>query len=1427
MKRKTMAIVFLLILAVPGLSQYAGTESIQAEYLAPESSADPIVIVSVGDSLYYHFSGEMTNETDDEPDDGYVRIEVTEIDNVNDIISYDFYGLEVNESEGTWDWPYMNDDMDEGDDRWLTDNFTHPIFNHSLIFSTDITNVYETNQTENTDQLIMTAFEATSINSNYVTEDGWHKVTFDLNKSDDPNDPMDVIAWVNVLTGIMTYYEETYDNQTKRLELVDFDIIGLEFDVPDSFGLVPGDTVDRFIPNKGDRNGDDGGYDDGSEYYYMWDSDDLLEDNDEYGSYYNLWEVREYNSTRYGGMVSADADYYGIDLTTDETLHVFVHAHNQQVGFDLLEIESSTGATLSNDPASDPEDYEMHIVIDPASNGVYEFAVFSDYEHKAGYILEVILEHDTYGNISILDDFLEYREGVQENDIFDDAVWLDQYMNPSYDDLISLDADYYNFSLGEYERLYVEFQCWDGSGVLLVEEYNSTGDLLQQTYSNTEEDFGLVIEEFDGMRRDVILKVSGGTNYKYQMRFSPLQPPFRDQWMNEPDYMEDNNDYNTPFDISAFEFGVPGLYTGLNLYDNPDYYSFYVPGGSHVEVLVQYWPGADVALSQIDPSNGIYLQGPTGGDGGFDKNGHVRLEWDTSSDGHQMVRVGGNTGYYDDVYSIRIVIDGNWGPEYWPNENNDGDDGNDGDDSIWSRETVEFVYHNPYMDEDIIVVTAEYYQTPGWLPEEKVWARPFVETCRVDLDNIQGSLGDNYFHKDLDLSSPEFHAWIADLIGSDFGLDTWTNASDPEWFEMWGSNTTTEDEMYFFVQLLPDIGTIRYFNMERKDNDTENTYRELNFVIDCSAGGMNETDENLGVAENDWMQYLVQNQWQYREWGDGNDYWENREQVHFATFTVTHIFALNRTTMGVVGTMEVQTINNDGSINPDLHIESFAPLLVYDSDNPVNFVTMGGHGNLDGPPVLLPMIANWALEEAEMLALFENMDDGPGTPAAYNFDDDSVRFRFEWEDDEPDYKKRGHQDIIIDVNAYGMDTHLEMDMYEWSEENYEGNWHGREKRENFVAFMVDASHGCDYEDNIADVTGVSPLDYFVWERSEYRPATENDEARDPHDKGYSKWVIGNVLPAGGEFVVFLGAQFWMGPEDTEYHGQEWHLETEGEPIDLNYWYLGSVRDDDVWTWFQSQIFDIGIDDLSLYETEILEMLNYGLELGGTELLPANIDIVGRSFTVRIQAEGKEHVMRIAINEQGIMQDMFMGTKWDNGTWEEWDRTVLSESTPGYATGEVFMDDIPANYVQLDLTDPTILLISPSAPGDVEVGTSISITAADNVGVVELKYHWDSEAMVIVTGTLFTTPVPSALGVHELHIWATDEAGNEKYLMFAFKTVEAGTDTTTSTTNDTDTGTGTETTEPTPFDIPGYGFTPFAVFSLIGLIMIGFKRKKRS
>ena len=201
---------------------------------------------------------------------------------------------------------------------------------------------------------------------------------------------------------------------------------------------------------------------------------------------------------------------------------------------------------------------------------------------------------------------------------------------------------------------------------------------------------------------------------------------------------------------------------------------------------------------------------------------------------------------------------------------------------------------------------------------------------------------------------------------------------------------------------------------------------------------------------------------------------------------------------------------------------------------------------------------------------------------------------------------------------------------------------------------------------------------FIWEQARYRPAEGNDPGRDPEDKSYNKIIIAEVVATGDGSVVFLGQRFWKEPEDSDYHAQTWELrDEETASSNVNLWYLGSIRDGDIWTWFNSQIFDIGIADLSVYEADIIEMLNYGMELPpGVVFTLADITTSNRTFEISKTFDGEKHIMRFAVSPEGIMQDMFMGTKDSAGVWLEWERTVLIQAPEGYATGIVWTEDMP-------------------------------------------------------------------------------------------------------------------------------------------------------
>ncbi len=1009
-----------------------GTESTSIIPVHAGGSSISSIGVVEGDILYYHFMNEYSDPSEEQNNDdinnGILKVEVKEINTSKNMIYYDFYLANKSENDIEWHWDYMNAIMENDSERWLVDDFSYSAFNHSIVFPNNITDMQAVNATENIDQLLMDTFNATLIYSEYSdAASEWNTVYFEIYPNDNTT-KVSVTAYINKTTGLMTYYEETEGNHTTILELVGFDLLSYNFEIPDSFGVVPGDWVDRFVPERRDNN-------DGSD------------------------------------------------------------------------------------------------------------------EKHAFY----------------------------------------------------------------------------------------------------------------------------------------------------PDWLEPNDNFYDSFDLNM-EFGAgAGVWHELNTFENDDYYQFHANSGDNIEVYVNYEPYADVVLYTIDSLNGSVIEQTIG----EQDSGWESITWTAAYTGMYFIKINGSTGFYGDIYEFGIIINGDWDVPHYGTEESPNYDDHNTDNGVWVHETVEFVFTNPYTQEDVIIVNNGIYKLPTMLSEDCINIELMRVVARVPTDNPNIALGEGWFHKDVDFSTNDFLNWF-DLNfiqgDNDLNLTSYTITSDTNWVKVVGILNGTADKYYFFAQKLPGLGTVQFYTsyIESADNP-ERKYLDMSMAIDCSVSGViKESDPTLGVSEGDWWTYIIQSESRYDEWGPdfNNNYYD--ESVIMATFTVTHIFALNLTTMGVVGSMEIQIIHNDGSIEPEMHVENFAPLLVYDTNNPVSFLTMGGLGQLDGPPVLLPQVADWTTQETAMLNMLNNMPNGPGMPIAYKFQESTIRFRFDGHFDDTWSQDGGivtahrdwQQNVVLDVNDYGMTTYLKQEQHAHEEWNYvnggESVYGGKNNDERFVAFMINGSKGCEYESDISSITDLQPLDTLVWERSEFRPAGEwgpDDPGSDPADKAFEKFIIGNIVKTCDNYVVFLGAQFWKGPGESVFHPREWNLETpEGDPITGNYWFLGSIRKNDIWTWIESNIFDMSITDFAPHVNDIVEILNYAFA-PKMHITSADITTDGRSFTVNAMDGTIKHVFRLAVNNKGIMQDMLMGEyNTSTNTWIRWERNVLVEAPTGYEVGEFFMDDIPPNYV---------------------------------------------------------------------------------------------------------------------------------------------------
>lgn len=1345
---------------------------------APQSSSDITTIgVTTGDVLYYNFWNEDNGvmiQDEYGRDYGLIKVVVREINTSTNMIYYDFYFPNVTSGSNkwNWDWKWMNDEMVNGSEIWLSDNFTYSVFNHQLVFPNDIDDLNQFNQTtENLDDLAMGEFNCSSIYSEYSTSsDVWNRMYFEIY----PDDGAEILTfeiYINKTTGVMTYLKSVDNGHALILELAGFELAAYTFESPDSFGVQPGDWIDRFIPiqNDGEMNdmGGSGGFQPNPVF------DDWWEENDDNNSFTNLGDIWNFREGYFDGMILQDSDFYKFKMRAGEQARIDLNCP-ENTGIRLIQItEDDTWIQL------DTSSEDGHLNLTHYAGATDEWFYFVVDGGNAGDKYNFHIKVNSGDPTP--DDWLEaFGNHLHPNNAYDNASTLYIHEWPEYPGLISWDDDYYNFTLSTGEDLRVELSTPLGSNLHLQEIDPADGGLVQDI--PVEGGFASldIYPSYDGER--MICVTGNNSGSWYDLRFTNpndagSQTPVDYKWADYPDWLEPNNVMENATDLSSFDYST-GKWNELNTHADDDYYKFYANSGDFVQAYIEFWGGADIILHTIDAGSGQVIESTQSNYDSGDSWVHEEISWTAAYDGEYYLKVNGSTGYYDDVYSVGFALNDDWGPEYYA----DGNGGDNNGDSLWQRETVMFVYHSPASGEDVILTNYSAYKSPSMDPLELEWSEVPRVVARVDPIHPDETLGGGWFHKDINFSSTATINFIESNIPNWWDLKSYTLTTGDTWLELHGIKNYTGDDFYFYVEKLPGIGTTQFYQF-KEQNETEDRYsQEMVMTIDCSVPGViHESDPNLGVAEGDWWQYYVEDLWEEQKWGDNENFQDSQSSLILATFTVTHIFALNHTTLGVVGSIEAQIRHDDGSIDPEKHLEGFQPFLVWNTLDPVSFLTMGGFGFIEGPPILLPKVANWSNYKQDMLDLFVNTGNKPGSPVASYFDNDTIRFKFDssyeenwienWGDGDWNIHEthEWYQDSVIEVNEFGMTTHLDINheerIYRDEASTFDDQSNHREfyHREYMVGFMVNASKGYHEESNIAAITGIQPLDTFTWEHSRY------DNDNDPNDRTYDKLIIGLVDTAASEYLIFYGAKFWKNSTMSTFQPQTWTLHQDnGEDIVGNIWYLGAIRRDDIWSWSGSQFYDIGITDFANYTDDLVEILSYSFapEVAATA---DEITTNGREFTVEIPDGDINHVFKFAMNPQGIMQDMLMGDQYLNGTWKSWQRTVLVDATPGYDTGTVFAE--PDNYIPGDNAAPTVTLTSHSNGASVVANTVIQFDVNDDYGIEAVYYSWDGGAEFLLSSP-YNVVAPATLGGHSLTIRAVDIYGMETIQSFSFTIISA-------------------------------------------------------
>jgi len=286
----------------------------------------------------------------------------------------------------------------------------------------------------------------------------------------------------------------------------------------------------------------------------------------------------------------------------------------------------------------------------------------------------------------------------------------------------------------------------------------------------------------------------------------------------------------------------------------------------------------------------------------------------------------------------------------------------------------------------------------------------------------------------------------------------------------------------------------------------------------------------------------------------------------------------------------------------------------------------------------------------------------------------------------------------LDLNSNGIVTHIAQDEQK-KDENYE-------RRSRLEGFAVEISVGSlDVCASVpaSGVTEVGTGDVFVWENQRYHPAGmwgPDDQGQDPEEYMHLRNQILTVEEACDGFIVFLGSIEMRQWNESEYTNRTWKHwdEALGGYVDsgVNLWLLGSIQDGNIWSWINSQYFDIGIDNFTSHEADLIELLNFAMELpDGITITPEDVAIDGLSFEVVLSFEENpgdgivDHIMRFVVNNKGIMQEMFRGSQADDGTWLEWEYTVLIDAPAGYDVGGVLPDLPVEDTHDLEGGDPSL------------------------------------------------------------------------------------------------------------------------------------------
>jgi hypothetical protein len=350
---------------------------------------------------------------------------------------------------------------------------------------------------------------------------------------------------------------------------------------------------------------------------------------------------------------------------------------------------------------------------------------------------------------------------------------------------------------------------------------------------------------------------------------------------------------------------------------------------------------------------------------------------------------------------------------------------------------IKFMYRNPDTLEDVIVVELRKWErivlsgsvsTYMYKEESRtiennpssVFGSWSNYTNRADFDSL-------FFDQDIipTIDPNEFGDMIApamDLVPG-YSATRVGNSLKITGFDSLGRNA----EFYIEGMIgygFPKVQWTKYWNETDTEWNLEMTVDGTGVIESHPDIGLNEADINEG----DYWVSISQTEFNSHNWFPSSpDEWHNESKHLISRFRVTHIFALNATVMAVFG---VYTADYYQRPNFLAEYNIFQPLLIFDTNNPASFLTHGGFApGIEGPPVLLPVVSNWSIYSSQLKSQLES-DLAYGVSAIRSsITTNSIRLFWDEEEYNPPEMKHAHGHIILESNALGIVTHLDIKQY--------------------------------------------------------------------------------------------------------------------------------------------------------------------------------------------------------------------------------------------------------------------------------------------------------------------------------------------------------------------------------------------------------------